>query len=48
MNRSGGGRLSLVKTTTRGSVISIVQADSPHAQKYHYHHCASPADHCRL
>ncbi|CRK13342.1 hypothetical protein BN1723_009984 [Verticillium longisporum] len=33
MNRSGGGRLSLVKTTTRGSVISIVQADSPHAQK---------------
>ncbi|KAG7142092.1 ABC transporter 7 like protein [Verticillium longisporum] len=33
MNRNGGGRLSLIKTTTRGSVISIVQADSPHAQK---------------
>lgn len=32
INHNGGGRLSLVKTTTRGSVVSIIQADSPHGQ----------------
>ncbi|KAL2754907.1 hypothetical protein ACRALDRAFT_1043623 [Sodiomyces alcalophilus JCM 7366] len=32
MNPGGAGRLSLVKTTTRGSVVSVVQADSPQGQ----------------